>query len=538
MLDKNDAIEYDFFKSVILYKDVDNYDNIPDELIERHKGDLNWDLLIKTLIKENRLDKEFLLKYTDYLKDSEWVYISKHYNFSEDELEAFLYKISWCDYLGTNNNLVDFSSLIKLGIFNETKTNNLNLQTLLFRTDLVYDIDLGLLETVINSSNFDETQMKHIISNFVASNVVDMIFIENYMEYLDVNDVIKYQTVDTEHINKHGKNVNVRDLIKYQTVNLSQLTYKRKGWLSFLRGSMAEMISYYSLWVYSHISSKSSDLLNFGYNILSFNIDKETGLFIKHSSDNHVNVNDLSTNNGSENKEDFADDSLITYGFIVLKNNVEVETGVSFNEEFAIGDNIVSNGYYNDHTYDHPNSNHIPKMHKHDKNSDKRIYTNIVKSPSDHSFFYGLKILNHEMVTDYFTKSKDVESTNVEMDICNDNDIKILMVAFDIDKHCMMFGNNNEYLTSDRFGILNIYTPEEFLNNNPDRDFKKYFIDTYNMSIQDYENEETDETDGESVKNKVIDYLKNSPDVSFASVPDEPLVEEKPNTYLYKIFGI
>ena len=63
MLDKNDAIEYDFFKSVILYKDVDNYDNIPDELIERHKGDLNWDLLIKTLIKENRLDKEFLLKY-------------------------------------------------------------------------------------------------------------------------------------------------------------------------------------------------------------------------------------------------------------------------------------------------------------------------------------------------------------------------------------------------------------------------------------------------------------------------------------------
>ena len=50
-----DIVEYDFLKSIIKYDDMENYEKIPSDVIELRKEELNWSLLVTTLLKENRI---------------------------------------------------------------------------------------------------------------------------------------------------------------------------------------------------------------------------------------------------------------------------------------------------------------------------------------------------------------------------------------------------------------------------------------------------------------------------------------------------
>jgi hypothetical protein len=468
--------EYNFFKNVITYDSLNNYDSIPDVLIEQKKEKIKWSQLIITLLKENRLNKDFLLKYDDYLGEREWSKISEKYNFDNKECELFLFKINWEKYLLNNNNVLDFEFLTSLNIF-EKENCLLNYSS---REDLFnQQINLNTLSTVLE--NYNEIDKKIIVGNFVCQCILDEKFINQFFEYINFDYLYYYQKLSSKFINENNNLFNLDNLIKYQFINTEDILYNNnRGIFRYIYKSPCEQVENKNLWINKDIYNKVK---------IGFYFD----------SDMDKPQDDLSSVSSLEKNEN---DEFLSYGFLVLDKNIDIKNFVEYSVNFKENDIILSNSYYDNYELDYEQFNRIPKVYI---DNDNREYNNIVSNANKFSLFYGLKLMNY---------SETLECINEEE--YNDTDLNIIMVKFNLNDS-VLYDLSSVDLTSNKFTIIKTYNKESF-NKNVSKDFKKYIINTYFISLED-SNTKEEELDL-SIQDKVVSYLENTPDISFYSVEE------------------
>lgn len=497
-----DIVEYDFLKTIIKYDDMENYENIPNGVIELRKDKLNWSLLVSTLLKENRINKDFLLKYEDYLGESEWEYLSEDYHFSDNEYEIFLYKIIWDRYLLCNNNIASFEFLVSSNIFDK-KDCLLNYS---LRNDLSnIEIDLDILTKILD--NYQEEDKKKIVGNFIFSCIVDDKFINKFVDFINLDYLYYYQKLSTDFINFHSQDMDMDELIKYQNPEYEKLTYyDQSGIFKYLFTSLSKSIKNKGLWVNINLYDKISDLLINKFNILVYNLKDKTGFYYDYGM---LNDNKSITNISSESGEDIEDDDFISYGFLVLEKNYDLTNFLIYTNDFNINDTIVSNSYYHNYDIDEEQYNRIPKVYI-KNNTEKRIFNNIVSNAESYDKFYGIKLLNYDEVVTLLNNDENKEK-----------ELEVLMVSFDIN-NCVLFDDGTN-LISDEFKIIKKYDNESF-NDTVVKDFKKYYVNNYQISLEDSSNIEDSQL---SIKEKVVNYLENTPDISFVSLEDYDLKFQK-----------
>lgn len=524
--------EYNFFKNIVSYDNLNNYDGIPDILIELRKEKLNWSTLVISLLKENRLNKEFLLKYEDFLGESEWEYISEDYNFDNKECELFLFKINWERYLLINKNVLNFDYLASLNIF-EKENYLLNYSE---REDLFkQEINLDTLTTVLEK--YDGENKKIIVGNFVCQCIVDEDFINNFFEYINFDYLFYYQQLSTDFINKNNNLFNIDDLLKYQYINYEDINYNNRGIFKYLINSPSNYIKNKELWINNDIYEKVNDLLLNKFNILVYNIEDKTGFYFDYNMKQDINQDDLSTISAIEYNED---EHFMSYGFLVLDKNVDLKNYLEYSNDLKVNDIIISNCYYNNYELDYEQFNRIPKVYIENEN---RIYNNIVSNANEFDLFYGIKLMNYEETLEFINNDQNKEK-----------DLNIVMVSFNIN-NSVLFDIENIDLTCNKFTIIQTYDRDSF-DENIFKDFKKYFINNYCISLEDsVSNEENLDL---SIQEKVVSYLENTPDISFYSVEENfkknpgyknttssemriinnsnNVIENKPN-FIWKIFG-
>jgi len=97
------------------------------------------------------------------------------------------------------------------------------------------------------------------------------------------------------------------------------------------------------------------------------------------------------------------------------------------------------------------------------------------------------------------------------------------MVSFDIN-NCVLFDYDIN-LTCNKFTVTRKYDRESF-NDSVLKDFKKFYVNNYQISLEDSSDIEESRL---SIKEKVVSYLENSPDVSFVSTDDDYNVKFQKN---------
>jgi hypothetical protein len=500
-----DIVEYDFLKSIIKYDDMENYEKIPSDVIELRKEELNWSLLVTTLLKENRINKDFLLKYGDQLGESEWEYLSEDYHFNDSEYETFLYKIVWDRYLLCNSNITSFEYLISTNVFDK----NGCLLNYSLRNDLSnIEIDLNILTELLD--NYEGEDKNKIVGNFLFSCIVDEEFINKFIEFINLDYLYYYQSLSTDFINLYSEDMDIDELVKYQNLEYEKLSYHNKiGVFKYLFTSLSDTIKNKDLWINNNVYDKINDLLVNKFNILVYNLKDKTGFYYDYNMKN--NESKSNSNSSSESGEDIDDDDFVSYGFLVLEKNYDLTNYLTYTNDFNNNDTVMSNGYYHNYDIDKEQNDRIPKIYiKNDSNT--RIYNNIVSNAEDYDKFFGIKLLNFDETTELLNNEEN-----------KDKELEVVMVSFDIN-NCVLFDYDIN-LTCNKFTVIRKYDRESF-NDSVLKDFKKFYVNNYQISLEDSSNI------GESrlsIKEKVVSYLENSPDVSFVSTDDDYNVKFQKN---------